>query len=188
MSDEIRIKSVELENYRQYYGKHKINFSRRNDGFTIIFGKNGDGKSNLLNAITWCLYHYEPHGVGGRGSDNKRLPVINTRYIRELGKEKLGKTRVKIWLEKGSTTYSISRVLEILKHELEFIELADGTKSMKVTEHATDRVPNGCEIMNAGKDFVIEKKGPGEMDFHDTKHESGPTALMEQILPKDLSR
>ena len=190
MSDEIRITSIELENYRQYYGKHKIVLSDRDEGFTVIFGRNGDGKSNLLNAITWCLYHKEPHGVGDDADNtaNRRLPVINTRYVNEMKEGSMGNTRVKIWLQKGDTTYSISRVLDILKHKLEFRILDDGTKSMLVTEHAFDRVPKGCEIINMDKSFVIKEKGPNDPDFHDTRSKSLPTALMEKILPEGLSR
>ena len=86
MTEEIRIISLELENYRPYYGKHKINFSSREEGFTVIFGKNGEGKSNLLNAISWCLYREEPHGMGNdetsHKSKNKSLPIINNRTNR----------------------------------------------------------------------------------------------------------
>ena len=56
--DEIKLLSVEIENYRQYYGHHKIEFASRDDGFTVIFGYNGEGKSNFLNAINWCLYQH----------------------------------------------------------------------------------------------------------------------------------
>ena len=35
--EEIRIISLELENYRPYYGKHKINFSSREEGFRNIW-------------------------------------------------------------------------------------------------------------------------------------------------------
>ena len=190
MSDEIQIMSIELENYRQYYGRHKIEFSDRNKGFTVIFGRNGDGKSNLLNAITWCLYHIEPHGVGDdkRVLSNIRLPVINTRYIKELADEQIGQTRVKIWLKKGDVTYSISRVLKVLKHKLEFRTLKDGTKSMLVTKFADDRVPMGCEILNPSQSFIIEKKGPNEPDFHGTSDEALPDVLIEKILPRGLSQ
>ena len=46
---EIKIISVEIENFRQYYGNSKIDFISRDEGFTVIFGYNGEGKSNFLN-------------------------------------------------------------------------------------------------------------------------------------------
>ena len=190
MSDKIRIKSIELENYRQYYGKHKIDFSSREEGFTIIAGKNGEGKSNLLNAISWCLYHQEPHGMGddiGHG-ENRSLPVINTRYITELKKDKIATTSVKIWIEKGDTIYSMSRVLTVLKHDLEFKNLADGRQVLMIAQEADDKVPNGCEILPKQKNFVIKEKRPDSVDFEDTRNKGDPTVIMNSILPEGLSK
>ena len=91
MSDDIKLVSVEIQNYRQYYGNHKINFASREEGFTVIMGKNGEGKSNLLNAINWCLYEGEPHGIGDdvseHESENKSLSIIKNRYIKETNSD-----------------------------------------------------------------------------------------------------
>ena len=58
----MKIHSIHIENYRQYKGPIDIEFSLDNDkNFTVIEGTNGAGKTNLLNAITWCLYEEELH-------------------------------------------------------------------------------------------------------------------------------
>ena len=191
MTEEIRIISIELENYRQYYGTHKINFSSREEGFTIIAGKNGEGKSNLLNAISWCLYHEEPHGkktTQGQKHENMSLPVINSRYITELDEGKTARTSVKIQIRIGAETYSISRILNVLKHNLEFDELENGKKTMRLTKHASDIVPVGCEIMDHDQNFVIKKKGKDDLDFHDTTSYGAPNTIMEEILPHGLAK
>jgi DNA sulfur modification protein DndD len=67
-----------ISNYRQYYGKSIVEFSRDpKKNFTIIQGSMGSGKTNLLNAISWCLYGEEkkPKFDG--------LPIINTRLLNE---------------------------------------------------------------------------------------------------------
>lgn len=190
MSDKIRISSIELENYRQYYGNHKINLSSRKEGFTIIAGKNGEGKSNLLNSISWCLYHQEPHGMrNNRGySKDMSLSVINNRYITELPEEKRGIVSVKIWIEKGDTIYSISRVLTVLKHKLEFKELDNGQEVLVITQEAEDKVPQGCEILPEQSTFVIKEKKLNDADFRDTRDRIAPDVLMREILPKGLSK
>jgi len=69
----MRFIKIELQNYRQYK-EIEFNFEKKlpND-LHIILGKNGIGKTNLLNAITWCLYDHEYH----LGESSKRLPKIN---------------------------------------------------------------------------------------------------------------
>lgn len=58
----MKIKSLKIENFRQYKGPININFSQdKHKNFTIIEGTNGTGKTTLLNAITWCLYGEELH-------------------------------------------------------------------------------------------------------------------------------
>ena len=64
MSDIMIIESIKIENFRQYKGPIKVDFSLDKDkNFTIIRGTNGAGKTNLLNALTWCLYGIELHKV-----------------------------------------------------------------------------------------------------------------------------
>lgn len=61
----MKIHSIHIENYRQYKGPIDINFSLdENKNFTVLEGTNGAGKTNLLNAITWCLYEEELHKSG----------------------------------------------------------------------------------------------------------------------------
>ena len=193
MSDEIKFISIEIENYRQYYGTNKINFTSRDEGFTVIFGKNGEGKSNLLNAINWCLYKYEPHGIGedltGHKSENRSLPIINTRYITETKEETSANVKVDIWIQKGDTVYSITRTLGLLKHKLETRKLSSGREEILLFDYEGDNIPKGCERMGEPYTFfVITKKGPDDSDFTDTLPWGKPENIMNEILPMALSR
>ena len=96
MSDDIRLLSVEIQNYRQYYGNHKLNFASREEGFTVIMGKNGEGKSNLLNAApstpltstTACkLYRYNcnlPYCVWNRIYLHKKYSLQNADVVLDV--------------------------------------------------------------------------------------------------------
>jgi DNA sulfur modification protein DndD len=78
----VNLKSLELLNYRQFR-KTTVDFSLSNSKpFTIIEGKNGFGKSNILNAITWCFYGIEEHLKDVEKEESE--PIINTREINEL--------------------------------------------------------------------------------------------------------
>lgn len=46
------IKSLNINNFRSYYGENKFDFT---DGLTLIIGDNGDGKTTFFDAIKWLL-------------------------------------------------------------------------------------------------------------------------------------
>lgn len=53
----MRIKSIELNNYRLYKGINKISFSNENEkNIFLISGQNGFGKTTFLHSLLWCLY------------------------------------------------------------------------------------------------------------------------------------
>ena len=56
----MRIESIEISNFRQYQ-KLQLKFCKLpgHGDLHIILAKNGVGKTNVLNAITWCLYNSE---------------------------------------------------------------------------------------------------------------------------------
>ena len=68
----MRIERVEIHNFRQYRNA-VFNFKKRGKyDLHIILGNNGVGKTNLLNAISWCLYETEPH-LGNEKVARKRI-------------------------------------------------------------------------------------------------------------------
>jgi DNA sulfur modification protein DndD len=73
----MRILSIDIRNFRQYQSlSFKFPESKSSD-IHIIIAQNGVGKTNLLNAITWCLYGKEPHlgdEDGNRGLPNRITP------------------------------------------------------------------------------------------------------------------
>ena len=57
----MKLISMELSNYRQFFGRQELTFSATRDrNVTIVFGANGAGKTTLLSAFTWCLYGVMP--------------------------------------------------------------------------------------------------------------------------------
>jgi len=102
------IERLTLKNYRQYK-QTSIEFSPPGKtGFTVIQGANGSGKTNLLNAITWCLYgkeyHLSPKYAG--------LPIFHTGAADRLRKGETDAVEVQIVLrERDENRIVITRTL-----------------------------------------------------------------------------
>jgi DNA sulfur modification protein DndD len=97
----VNLKSIELYNFRQFK-EAKVEFAQnKKKPFNVIEGKNGFGKSNLLNALTWCFYGTEEHlkNIG----EEEAEPIINTREINKLreGERISAKVIIKLATDKG---------------------------------------------------------------------------------------
>jgi DNA sulfur modification protein DndD len=127
-----RIFSIDVENYRQYRGKKKIDFSTDVEkNFTIIQGPNGSGKTNLVNAITWCLYDKELRLSKGSSS----IGPINSTALEELEKGETLDMAVRIRLGDERPEYYIQRFLRAHKRsDNEIVYTPMGWKVMYLSE------------------------------------------------------
>ena len=108
----MRIKSLELLNFRQFYGEQKINFSQDNNAnVTIIHGENGSGKTALLNAFKWAFY-------GTTDFETKGSNLISERCLVEASKGDELKTSIVVEFSHEGRDYLASRV--------EFFKKQDG--------------------------------------------------------------
>lgn len=147
------ITSVELNNYRQYFGSHKIDFTFQPDkNVCLVHGRNGAGKSNFLNAITWCLYGIETHKQSDI-SPSDGMPLINTTAIEDLNPGRTAKGEVTIHLSADGKPWVIKRsrergksalgVLEqTVTEKLQVIYEEDGQNKVVVTSDAQVLINN----------------------------------------------
>ncbi|MDE6552930.1 MAG: AAA family ATPase [Muribaculaceae bacterium] len=77
----MRIESIKIHNLRQLKDitLRFVKQSGEND-LNIILAENGVGKTNILNAITWCLYNQEMHLRDKKNA----LPIVNTQVVEEM--------------------------------------------------------------------------------------------------------
>ena len=85
-----RINSVEIENFRSYSTKKVFNFD---DGFNLISGENGAGKTSLRLAIVLGLFSRP----GGKGLESimrsgSSKPVVKIEFVAEEGTYTIEKT------------------------------------------------------------------------------------------------
>ena len=95
----MRIENIEIQNFRQYRNlSFKFPHVQGGNDLHIIYANNGVGKTNVLNAITWCLYDTEMH----LGDKNTALAILNNQKVQELrqhlpeGGNTIGDTTVSI--------------------------------------------------------------------------------------------
>lgn len=141
----MRIESIEIENFRQYR-KEKFAFPhvKGKKDIHVIIGENGEGKTNILNALTWCLYGEELH----LGDKNTALDNINSQYVDELRKLNLkngyAKVTVVMSIEDGgkitfmrSAPYNITQS-KVTSHKHDVMVSYEEDKEYKYSEKELD--------------------------------------------------
>ncbi len=127
------IKSISLENFRQYKDPVTIEFSNSTDkNVTVFLGDNSNGKSTLIQAFIWTIYNKEkldlqfPDDVlnketlsglfyGGIATVSVKIILVHggVEYIffreqtykcTEIGRAKLDKDTYKVWYVEGGET------------------------------------------------------------------------------------
>lgn len=98
------IKSLRMENFRQFKGKTEMDFScdpERN--VTIILGDNSFGKTTLLQAFNWCFY-------GKIMFDQNPDFLLNLEVAGDMNRGESKNVEVEVTLTHDDVEYIISRV------------------------------------------------------------------------------
>lgn len=164
----LKIAKLEIENFRQYYDKNVLNFStEEKTPFTIIRGTNGAGKTNIMNAITWCFYGKEKN----LSNDDEDFPTVNLRKYNETNDNGLVRTTVTIELaDEDGLKYKITRKLTLFleKKSNEFVRVREGI------------IPKNCTPTMENTFYVYEEgKGWNKSAYFEKE--------ISKILPEDLS-
>ena len=153
----MKFKSIQLKNYRQYRDA-EIEFSIDPEkNVTVIQGVTGSGKTNLLNAITWCLYGEEKH-LTRRDSG---LPIVNTFTIKELSDNEECEVRVEL-----SLIDEQRKIKAIIIRTQRFRKTKDGIKPVS-------------SISGSSLSVLLYEKGRWSLI-------KNPEYFIEMILPRSL--
>lgn len=109
----MRIVKIKIKNYRQYKSEEFVFEKKNSSDMHIIIASNGVGKTNFLNAITWCLYNEESH----LGIQSKSLPILNVDVIEGMNEGQEIDVEVEIEFLFDSICYTAKRTLSCRKNE-----------------------------------------------------------------------
>ena len=159
----MRFKQIEIHNYRQYRDL-TLEFRPGDHDLQLIVADNGVGKTNVLNAFTWCLYGDEPHL--GNSKYDAGEPKLNKEVIAECVQNSVWVENVSVivTVELGDTKNSTVKIKRsvpfrlLQKNGLEFIE-------KKAEEQFTVTVTNGIDgqalsLKNEGATAYINRYLP----------------------------
>ena len=147
----MRFNSIKINNYRQYK-EIEFNFPKKSyNDLHIIIGQNGIGKTNILNAVTWCLYGVEPH----LGDESRSLPKYNLESKKELlmNSEEIVNIDVKILAEVSGKFVEFYRSLAInIETEFEYED--------KFIVSTTDEYDNTITFEGQEASFFVNRYTP----------------------------
>jgi len=137
----MRLNYMELRNFKQYYGKQKLEFAgfnnNSNKNVTVVYGNNGRGKTTLYRALIFALYgdrFLEQDKDYNDRNKNEIIPdlyIINTKALQEdYNKEKNGvNAYVEVEFENNKKIYKIKRTMRgIQKDNNKIIEEESNVK------------------------------------------------------------
>lgn len=121
------LKSLTLENFRQFRGEQIVEFAAGGvDGqnITVVLGENGRGKTGLYRALMFCLYG-ESVLVQDEGTSRDELYLVNKSAVADLGPGESVAARVRIEFSHHGQPYEITRWIRGIRQGDRQIEQID---------------------------------------------------------------
>lgn len=146
----MKLERITLENFRQYYGRQRLEFARDSQhNVTVIEGINGAGKTSLFLAINWCLY--------GTSVENVRVvenvgELASKEAVSQASVGELVRTSVELTFSHNGSRYLVRRALQCIKQEHGNVNWYDGddfTVMRTLSDGQAERVNNPIGMMNA---------------------------------------
>ena len=159
----MRIENIEIQNFRQYRNlSFKFPHVQGSNDLHIIYANNGVGKTNVLNAITWCLYDTEMH----LGDKNTALAILNNQKVQELRQH----------LPEGDNTIGDATVSILFSSD-------DAAEKIRFQRVGKFNVTNEA-VIPVNTEFSIMHFVDGEWNSIDTEEET--LSLVKKNVPEEI--
>ncbi|MEM3449516.1 MAG: AAA family ATPase, partial [Nitrososphaerota archaeon] len=160
------IEYIKLKNFRQYIDEKVDFFSEdKNRNFIVVVAPNGAGKTNLVNAITWCLYGKELHQLKEKYSG---LPLLNTTVLKNMKPGTITDVEVELMM----ADEDIGKIL--IKRSQRFRKL----------EGQSDRAGINIQAIPVGDpSLIMLRSSPGEKDWVPVQD---PVFVINRLIPESI--
>lgn len=185
----MKIKSIELKNYRLYMGFNKVDFPNE-DGKNVylIAGENGFGKTTFLYSLLWCLYgrlmadidETFKKEISSQGYNNILINNLNNKCRQRLYSDVEEKMISSIRKQGYSTDTEFVKELSLYTVSLEFVDVfipSMPCHSLKVTRSYD-------VVLNEEKVDILIDGIPNELTA-EIGHE---VFINDFVLNKDIAR
>jgi len=146
----MKFERITLENFRQYYGKQRMEFSRDpSKNVTVVHGVNGAGKTSMFIAINWCLY--------GKSFENVRVidnvgELMSKELVRRAATGDIVRAMVEITFQNNGGRYMVRRSLQGIKQDNGSVSLYDNDEFIMMEirpDGQAKKVDNPIGTMNS---------------------------------------
>lgn len=159
----MRIENIEIQNFRQYRNlQFKFPCASGQNDLHIIYAKNGVGKTNVLNAITWCLYDSEMH----LGNKYTASSILNNQQVQEIREH----------LSDGESVIGDATVRILFTSD-------DSTEKVRFQRVGKFNVTNDA-VVSVGTEFSIMHFHNGEWNSVDSEEET--LSLVKKNVPEEI--
>ena len=159
----MRIENIEIQNFRQYRNlSFKFPSINGQNDLHIIYAKNGVGKTNVLNAITWCLYDTEMH-LGDKYTANA---ILNNQQVQDL----------RMHLPEGGSTIGDATVRILFSSD-------DASEKIRFQRVGKFNVTNDA-VIPVSTEFTIMHFINGEWNSVESEEET--LSLVKKNVPEEI--
>lgn len=170
---------VELDNWRPFKGQASMDFAASDDQpITLVFGKNGGGKTSLLTALYWCLYG-EMDLEEGKGTQN----LVNDHAVHEATATKSNPVYAAVTVYASRPQDDIEYLYRITRRQKAYE--SRGVRTEAKADLVVERIQLHAQY-RAGDDVVLAFDQQGSS----SERVEGGTAQdrIEHLLPGKLAK
>lgn len=133
------LKKIVVENFRQFRNNQEIIFHTSVPSITIIYGKNGRGKTGLFRALIFCLFG-DKLLAQDENTDKKDINLVNTQALDDANGRPVV-AMVSTTLSHENKTYEVSRKIKGSKIGNEVLEEYVEFTLTETDEHGNTKPP-----------------------------------------------